>query len=90
MEKELKPGDLLKDPETGILYIFMGVVLEEGGKIVPVLLDGWYSWNVQKPHNFVKVHDRENAALSLLKDVNEKKACAEEYRDQTMKKFFDK
>lgn len=34
MERELKSGDLLKDPETGALYIFLGVFIEEGGKTV--------------------------------------------------------
>ncbi|MDD5626919.1 MAG: hypothetical protein PHW01_02865 [Patescibacteria group bacterium] len=40
-------------------------------------------------YNFVKVHDKENAAISLLKDINEEKACAAGYRDQTIKKFSD-
>lgn len=84
----LKPGDLLKDSETGILYIFLGVFLEEEGKIVIKLTDGWYSWSVQKEHKFVKVHDEENAAMSLLTDINKEKVCTEEYRDQTMKKFL--
>lgn len=88
MEVELEPGDLLKDPETGISYIFLGFVLQEGGKIIPKLTDGWYSWSVQKAHNFVKVHNKENVAMSLLKDVNEEKVCAEKYRDQTMQKFL--